>query len=752
MQCAGDSDARSPARDVGPVHRCGVLLGITLALALSAPTIASGATITVDEHAESATFVNGGDTPANYFDEIKDLSNHNRLCSLREAIEASNTDQSVDGCLTGAGSGDVVVLPAGDYPVYDNLFVRQRVIVRGANAGTPGSAPDRGPETVITFVNNPHSQAQVGMFWLGNPGPNGPADGGGSEFDGLTLAGNSNPLCTAVNASVIGTCEEWAIVQPEKSGGGANTAPGLQLRNSVVRDFTAGVYLGGRGAVIAGNRFVDNNALSDLPLARVPARGVDVYSDGVYTNLDPVVVRNVFANPVVAAVEYQGLSDLGQDVSGGLIRGNLVNMHLRSGVPPGSFLTRNAVLLLSTHGQRVQDNVIRDPSPPALETRVFPYGVFLDSVTGLEISGNTFTGLGSALRVSHIGAQSDTGATNVRVANNRIYGNRFGVRVSLQTPRVPLAIDARANWWGANGGPGSTGGRPGAANPVNGLRFEALGVPVNDPGGIDTAEPLQLTCSMPASVTANTPVPLTGSVLGIPAVDRSASTTPWFESIQEPLMAAGVSGVPGTTSGFDQPPSRAVLGGQVIPARGSLSGTLVAAAPGAGAGHVALDSEQVACPFRAAPEEVVIDKTTQTRAARPGALIRYRITVTNRGSAPVRSLRSCDRAPRALRLVRATARLRRVSGGRRCLLIALLQPGQHKTFRATFRLRANVRAATVTNGASAAVPTGAAPSPVPPGAAGSPAPVNGNGNALRPIASAKAVVRVRREPRPQFTG
>src|SRR3954447_24990698 len=510
MQRAGDCETGNPGKHLARSRHVRLTLGIALALAVSVPAVASGATINVNEEAESATFVNGGDRPADYFDRIDKLSNDNGKCSLREAIAASNTNEKVDGCSAGDGPGDVIVVPAGVYPVHDNLFVREPVIIRGANAGTPGNDPSRGPETVIKFVFNPHSQAQVGMFWLGNPGPSGPADGGGSVFNGLELVGGSNPLCSDPTPRPAGTCEEWAIVQPEKSGGGADTAPGFQLRNSIVRDFTAGIYLGGKGAVIAGNRFVDNNALSDLPLQRVPARGVDVYSDGVYTNLNPVVVRNVFANPVVAAVEYQGLSDLGQDVSGGLIRGNLVNMHLRPEVPPGSFLTRNTVLLLNTHGQRVQDNVVRDPSPPALETRVFPYGMFLDSVTGLEISGNTFTGLGSALRVSHIGAQSDTGATNVRVANNRIYGNRFGVRVSLQVPRVPLAIDARANWWGANGGPGSPGAGPGAANPVNGLRFEALGAPVNDPGGIDTAEPLQLTCSMPAIVTANTPVPLTG--------------------------------------------------------------------------------------------------------------------------------------------------------------------------------------------------------------------------------------------------
>ena len=50
---------------------------------------------------------------------------------------------------------------------------------------------------------------------------------------------------------------------------------------------------------------------------------------------------------------------------------------------------------------------------------------------------------------------------------------------------------------------------------------------------------------------------------------------------------------------------------------------------------------------------VVIDKTTRTRFAQPDDLITYRISVRNRGDAPVRRLRACDRAPRALRFVGA---------------------------------------------------------------------------------------------------
>jgi uncharacterized repeat protein (TIGR01451 family) len=114
------------------------------------------------------------------------------------------------------------------------------------------------------------------------------------------------------------------------------------------------------------------------------------------------------------------------------------------------------------------------------------------------------------------------------------------------------------------------------------------------------------------------------------------------------------------------------------------------------------------------PPPIDVDKTTRTRSARPGDLITYLISVRNRGDAPVRGLRACDRAPRALRFVGATTRLRRAAGRRLCLTTGLLRPGQRKTFRATFRLRRNVTAQTVTNGASVDTPTGSAPTPLPP--------------------------------------
>ena len=112
--------------------------------------------------------------------------------------------------------------------------------------------------------------------------------------------------------------------------------------------------------------------------------------------------------------------------------------------------------------------------------------------------------------------------------------------------------------------------------------------------------------------------------------------------------------------------------------------------------------------------DVDVDKRTTTRFADPGDLITYRLTVRNRGDAAARDLRACDRAPRALRFVRASRRLQRAAGGRWCLTIRQLDPGERRSFRATFRLRAGVTADSVTNRASTTTSGPSAPYVTPP--------------------------------------
>jgi uncharacterized repeat protein (TIGR01451 family) len=157
-------------------------------------------------------------------------------------------------------------------------------------------------------------------------------------------------------------------------------------------------------------------------------------------------------------------------------------------------------------------------------------------------------------------------------------------------------------------------------------------------------------------------------------------------------------------------------------------------------------------PGPAAPDcapPIDIDKTTQTRSALPGDTITYRISVRNRGDAPVRGLRACDRVPRALRFVGASARLRHAAGRRLCRTIPLLRPGQRNTFRASFQLRSNVTAQTVTNGGSVDIPDESAPLAPPLDIGSAPSPPDTGGvlpeqQRRRRVARDAATIRVRR--------
>jgi uncharacterized repeat protein (TIGR01451 family) len=135
-----------------------------------------------------------------------------------------------------------------------------------------------------------------------------------------------------------------------------------------------------------------------------------------------------------------------------------------------------------------------------------------------------------------------------------------------------------------------------------------------------------------------------------------------------------------------------------------------------------------------------VDKTTQTRSALRGDLITYRITVRNRGHAPLRGVRVCDQVPRGLRFVGASTRLDRAGHRRLCLTLRLLRPGQRKTFRATFALRMNVTADSVTNDATVDTPSGSTPSPSPPENGVAPK------QRRRRVARDAAKIRVRAEP------
>lgn len=91
-------------------------------------------------------------------------------------------------------------------------------------------------------------------------------------------------------------------------------------------------------------------------------------------------------------------------------------------------------------------------------------------------------------------------------------------------------------------------------------------------------------------------------------------------------------------------------------------------------------------------------KTASRGSVRPGATVRYRLTVRNRGNATAQSVRVCDDLPRGLTLVsRGGGQLR---GGQLCWTIKSLAAGRSVTRSFSARIDANARPGAIVNRAS----------------------------------------------------
>ena len=104
-----------------------LLLVLALSLLFLAQTrVAFGATITVNTSVDEST-TNGN-------------------CSLREDIQAANTDSAIDGCAAGSGA-DVINLPAGTYTLTTGaqLSITQSLTLTGAGRTRPSYRLTRHP-------------------------------------------------------------------------------------------------------------------------------------------------------------------------------------------------------------------------------------------------------------------------------------------------------------------------------------------------------------------------------------------------------------------------------------------------------------------------------------------------------------------------------------------------------------------------------------------------------------------------------
>jgi uncharacterized repeat protein (TIGR01451 family) len=134
--------------------------------------------------------------------------------------------------------------------------------------------------------------------------------------------------------------------------------------------------------------------------------------------------------------------------------------------------------------------------------------------------------------------------------------------------------------------------------------------------------------------------------------------------------------------------------------------------------------------------DLPIEKTAEKRTVSPGGRARYRISVRNRGRLSASHVLVCDQIPRHMTFVSADRKLLAL-GGRRCLLIPRLGPGQRVSFHVVLHVDANAPPGTETN--TAVETPGVAPPRPPPSLS-----VAGEKIAsIPPVEAAVARVRIR---------
>jgi CSLREA domain-containing protein len=163
-------------------------------------------------------------------------------CSLREAIQATNTDAAVDACTAGSGA-DIIVVPAGTYILSSGeLGITTNLTINGAGAATTiidGAGLSRVFHIFSTTATISGVTIRNGFEIVG---------GGISNFGTLTLKNSS------VSANNAGSCS-----------GGIDTHGTLTLEQSTVSGNTAGSHSGGifnGGTLTLTNSTVSGNTVT----------------------------------------------------------------------------------------------------------------------------------------------------------------------------------------------------------------------------------------------------------------------------------------------------------------------------------------------------------------------------------------------------------------------------------------------------------------------------------------------------------
>lgn len=157
-------------------------------------------------------------------DETEDENNSDADCSLREAIQAANTDAAVDGCTAGSGT-DTIQVPGGRFPLHmGQLTISTPMVIDGAGTLVERDLVENNPQRIFAV-----EAAVVTMSDLTI------AEGDGNVLGAGILHGDGDLLLRRVVLR-----DNWG-----SEGGGIWSDADLTLEDSVVRNNVSGGHGGG---------------------------------------------------------------------------------------------------------------------------------------------------------------------------------------------------------------------------------------------------------------------------------------------------------------------------------------------------------------------------------------------------------------------------------------------------------------------------------------------------------------------------
>jgi CSLREA domain-containing protein len=208
-----------------------------------------------------------------------DELNTNGNCSLREAIQAANTDTAVDACTAGSGT-DVITVPAGTYPLTiagtdegnnqdGDLDITTSMEINGAGAASTIIDSEATGERHFDIPN----AANVIITGLTLTGAVGDADGGSINIDSentvtlhsIVITDNIGQDAAGIDNSgdlvIVDTTISNNTAEPDDSGGGIRNGGSLEIERSTISGNSSGAT-GGGGIENFGQLLIVNSTIS----------------------------------------------------------------------------------------------------------------------------------------------------------------------------------------------------------------------------------------------------------------------------------------------------------------------------------------------------------------------------------------------------------------------------------------------------------------------------------------------------------